>query len=85
MAEFCSLCAERMKLDHADFDVRAIAQKLKIGFGQDVVCEGCSMITILKEDDSTRAGKGRYTSVTTSVVKQCGAISFLIWFRTKNT
>jgi hypothetical protein len=57
MAEFCSLCAERMKLDHADFDVRAIARKLKIGYGQDVVCEGCSMITILKEDDGTRVGK----------------------------
>lgn len=57
MAEFCSLCAERMKLDHADFDVRAIASKVKIGNVQDVLCEGCSMITILKENDGTRDGK----------------------------
>lgn len=52
MAEFCSDCAERYGLI-AEIDTEKILARLKPGYSQNVLCEGCELIALLKEDDST--------------------------------
>ena len=51
MAEFCSLCHARApKLFPSEIDVRGIAKKLKPGYSQSVMCEGCALMTIYKDE-----------------------------------
>ncbi|MEM9261463.1 MAG: hypothetical protein AAGA62_17620 [Bacteroidota bacterium] len=50
MAEFCNTCAERIGT-HPDFDVYRIHRRLKRGYYQVVLCEGCGMVAVLKEEN----------------------------------
>lgn len=50
MAEFCNNCAERMNTP-PDFDVYAIHRRLKPDHYQGVLCEGCGMVAVLKEEN----------------------------------
>ena len=54
MAEFCSLGHEREPdLFPPEIDVRGIAANLKPGFGQNVICEGCALVAITKDESGT--------------------------------
>ena len=48
MAEFCNRCAENYGL-LPDFDIEAIAKKLKKGERISVLCEGCLLVGIWKD------------------------------------
>jgi len=50
MAEFCNRCAEKHGF-HPDFDVEAIAKKLKKGERISVLCEGCGLVGIWKDGE----------------------------------
>lgn len=52
MAEFCSLCHERKPdLFPSEIDVRKIAKELKPGYVQHVMCEGCALVAIGKNEN----------------------------------
>ncbi|GJQ43744.1 MAG: hypothetical protein JETCAE03_32420 [Ignavibacteriaceae bacterium] len=51
MAEFCNKCIEKVfPGEKPDIDVYEIFNELKEGYVQPVLCEGCGMSGILKDD-----------------------------------
>lgn len=52
MADFCNVCADKMfgKEVKPEIDVLKIFNKLKEGFYQPVLCEGCALNAIMKKD-----------------------------------
>lgn len=48
MAEFCSDCAKRLGFKNFDIDIIEIGNKLKEGYCEDVLCEGCPISAIGK-------------------------------------
>lgn len=55
MAEFCTYCAPKMWGEEAlpDIDVAAIAESLPLDTYSLVLCEGCGMSAIGKDNDNT--------------------------------
>jgi len=52
MAEFCNRCAKDMGIKK-DIDIYKIHHTLKEGYMQSVLCEGCEIIAVSKEDDGS--------------------------------
>lgn len=52
MAEFCTKCADKFGVV-PEIDVDKIFKKLKPGYQQSVLCEGCSLVALHKEEDFT--------------------------------
>ena len=55
MADFCNKCADEMFGEDAspDIHVESIATGLEPGYYMPVLCEGCVMRMIVKEEDGT--------------------------------
>ena len=55
MADFCTRCSEEMfgPEMQPDINVEQIAESLKPGYYQPVLCEGCAMLAVVKEDDGS--------------------------------
>ena len=53
MSEFCNKCSNEMfgKDTKPDIDVRLLAHDLTPGHYFNVLCEGCGMIAVAKEED----------------------------------
>ena len=50
MAEFCNKCAKEWGMK-ADIDIYKIHSGLDKGYQRSVLCEGCEIIAVSKEDD----------------------------------
>jgi hypothetical protein len=54
MADFCNICSKEMFGDvNPDINVHQILEELDSGFFTSVLCEGCGMSHIGKEEDGT--------------------------------
>ena len=60
MADFCNVCTNKMFGDEIDgepvepdFDVESIAESLEPGYYTPVLCEGCGMKAVIKNEDSS--------------------------------
>ena len=55
MADFCNICAVKMFGDQIkpDIDVETLAESLTPGYWIQVLCEGCGMNGVIKEEDRT--------------------------------
>ncbi len=53
MADFCNICANEMWgcEVHEDIDVPKIFRKLEPGYWQPVLCEGCELEGVAKDDN----------------------------------
>lgn len=51
MAEFCSDCADKYGFV-AEIETEKILARLKPGNSQNVLCEGCELVALLKDDTS---------------------------------
>lgn len=59
MAEFCTDCAK--KIDVApEIDVEKIFKRLKPGYQQSVLCEGCGLVALHKEEEDLTEFHGYY-------------------------
>jgi hypothetical protein len=50
MAEFCIKCADKFGVA-SEIDIDKIFKKLKPGYQQSVLCEGCGLVALLKESN----------------------------------
>jgi hypothetical protein len=51
MAEFCTDCADRYGFI-AEIETEKILARLKPGNSHNVLCEGCELVALFKDDDS---------------------------------
>ena len=55
MADFCNKCSNEMfgpKVE-PEIDVHKIVESLEPGYYTSVICEGCTMLAIVKEEDGS--------------------------------
>lgn len=50
MAEFCTTCADRFH-ELVDINIDTIISRLKDGHTQPVLCEGCGLVALQKDDE----------------------------------
>jgi len=50
MAEFCNYCAESWGMPTPEIDVFAIYKNLNAGEYESVLCEGCGMVAVMKDE-----------------------------------
>ncbi len=78
MAEFCNNCAKDWGME-TDIDIYKIHRRLKRGYQESVICEGCEMISVSKEaDGSLMVG---YPDRQTGLIKWTDFVSIPLLYR----